>query len=92
MPDGYGGGLPDRRCVGRRKSAGCGGLDCGANGQCVGLVSAACVCEGNFIGQFCETECDCGGNATALAVAGEAGRATAARGPTPARTPAPAPA
>eukprot|EP01045_Picozoa_sp_COSAG04_P015137 COSAG04_NODE_1177_length_7916_cov_13.807599_6_plen_730_part_00 len=44
-------------------TVGCGGLDCGANGQCVGLVTAACACEGNFIGPFCETECpipDCG--------------------------------
>ena len=36
---------------------GCGGKDCGANGQCVGgLASAACVCEGNFIGTLCEQQ------------------------------------
>eukprot|EP01045_Picozoa_sp_COSAG04_P004058 COSAG04_NODE_172_length_21594_cov_14.638614_17_plen_489_part_00 len=36
-------------------TAGCGGLDCGVNGQCVGgLASAACACERNFIGEFCQ--------------------------------------
>ena len=39
-------------------TAGCGGLDCGANGQCVGgLTSAACLCEGNYAGKFCEGHC-----------------------------------
>eukprot|EP01045_Picozoa_sp_COSAG04_P023095 COSAG04_NODE_2695_length_3721_cov_2.697405_3_plen_578_part_00 len=46
-------------------TAGCGGLDCGANGQCVGgLASAACACEGNFIGELCQTECGCSGHGT----------------------------
>ena len=59
---------------------GCGGLDCGANGQCVGgLASAACVCEGNFIGQFCDVECGCGehGNQTAIEDARSAGYCSA---------------
>ena len=38
-------------------TAGCGGLDCGANGQCVGgLASAAphCACADGYGGTFCE--------------------------------------
>eukprot|EP01045_Picozoa_sp_COSAG04_P013240 COSAG04_NODE_929_length_9364_cov_4.141932_1_plen_677_part_10 len=60
---------------------GCGGsdLDCGANGHCVGLASAACVCEGNFIGELCDTECGClgHGNQTAIEAARAAGSCAA---------------
>eukprot|EP01045_Picozoa_sp_COSAG04_P015899 COSAG04_NODE_1290_length_7359_cov_33.592837_3_plen_450_part_00 len=54
-------------------STGCGSNPCWDNGRCVGnglglLAPPECACEGNFIGQFCQTECrtDCGvhGNLT----------------------------
>eukprot|EP01045_Picozoa_sp_COSAG04_P006354 COSAG04_NODE_310_length_17225_cov_12.768014_12_plen_520_part_00 len=47
---------------------GCGGLDCGANGQCVGGLIGECVCEGNYIGQFCQTECGCSGHGSQTAI------------------------
>ena len=50
-------------------SSGCGGNPCGEGGTCSGGLSAHCTCKGSSIGEFCETECDCGGNATAVAVA-----------------------
>eukprot|EP01045_Picozoa_sp_COSAG04_P016049 COSAG04_NODE_1311_length_7269_cov_4.533333_4_plen_417_part_00 len=49
-------------------TAGCGGLDCGANGQCVGGLIGECVCEGNFIGEICETECGCSGRGNQTAI------------------------
>ena len=49
---------------------GCGGNPCGEGGTCSGGLSAHCTCKGSSIGgEFCETECDCGGNATAEWVA-----------------------
>eukprot|EP01045_Picozoa_sp_COSAG04_P005491 COSAG04_NODE_255_length_18797_cov_46.325968_17_plen_455_part_00 len=50
-------------------TAGCGGHpSCGANGHCVGLASAACACEGNFIGQFCQAECGCSAHGSQTAI------------------------
>ena len=42
-------------------------------------VAGSCACEGNFIGEFCETECGCNGhgNQTNITAAREAGACSA---------------
>ena len=77
--DAVNGGSACEAADGQEESEACDGTACANGGSCA-ASGEACECEGNFIGNFCETECGCSGHGSQTAIGDARGSGTCSAG------------